>query len=223
MRRKSLIASILVLLSMAAFVAKGRAAEFNAQGKEETRLSPRYRVFLAETRMFMTDKEKDVFLKLRNDRDRDIFIEAFWKQRGGRQREIRANINLLRLMRMVQVLELTEDQIAKILPVMNQIEKGKQELQSNLQIQMRELRLLLRDETPDEEKLAESLASLRQLRKTLREKEAEFEKFLSENLSLVQQAEYVVFSQEFYRGLQEKLSRARTLQERNRRRIKRQL
>jgi GWxTD domain-containing protein len=34
-----------------------------------------------EVAYIITPKEHDVFLKLRTDRDRDIFVEAFWKQR----------------------------------------------------------------------------------------------------------------------------------------------
>ncbi len=45
-------------------------------------LPPKYRAWLKEEVVYIiTDKEKAVFLELETDRDRDIFIEAFWKQR----------------------------------------------------------------------------------------------------------------------------------------------
>jgi GWxTD domain-containing protein len=45
-------------------------------------LPERYRKWLEEEVVYIiTPKEKDVFLKLKTDRERDIFIEAFWKQR----------------------------------------------------------------------------------------------------------------------------------------------
>jgi GWxTD domain-containing protein len=45
-------------------------------------LDPRFRRWLEEEVVYIiTPKEKDVFLQLENDRQRDIFIEAFWNQR----------------------------------------------------------------------------------------------------------------------------------------------
>jgi len=45
-------------------------------------LSPQYRRWLEEeVGYIITPKERDVFLQLESDRERDIFIEAFWKQR----------------------------------------------------------------------------------------------------------------------------------------------
>ena len=47
----------------------------------ETALEPAYKDFLKITAYIMYPVEKDVFLKLTNNRDRDIFMESFWKQR----------------------------------------------------------------------------------------------------------------------------------------------
>ena len=45
-------------------------------------LPPKYRAWLNEEVVYIiTAKEKDVFLKLASDKERDIFIEAFWSQR----------------------------------------------------------------------------------------------------------------------------------------------
>ncbi len=213
MRKKTLFAAVLFIFILTSLGSPLLAIEYVCQEKEETELAPKYKSFLAETQRIMHSRDKEVFLKLRNDHDRDIFIEAFWQQRGGRQRGVRANINMLRLARMVQVLDLTEDQVAVILPVMNRNEEEKQEFQRDLQLNMRDLRLLLRRGTPEEQKLNEHLSSIRTLKRTLQEKEAEFDKFLFENLSLVQQANYIIFSQDFYRGLQEQLNNARRTQQ----------
>ena len=40
-----------------------------------------YRSFLTLISYIITAKEKEVFLQLTNDRDRDLFIESFWKLR----------------------------------------------------------------------------------------------------------------------------------------------
>lgn len=48
---------------------------------QEKDLSLKYRDFLQLTSYIITPSEKDVFLQLVNDRDRDIFIDSFWKLR----------------------------------------------------------------------------------------------------------------------------------------------
>ncbi len=130
---------------------------------------------------------------------------------------------MLRLVRMVQVLDLTEDQVAMILPEMNKNEEEKQKLQRDIQLQLKDLRVLLLREALDEQKLEEHLNRIKALKRTLQDKEAELERFLFEKLSLVQQASYIIFSQEFYRGLQDQLNNARRTQQKlqQRRRKKR--
>jgi GWxTD domain-containing protein len=44
-------------------------------------LAPQFQEWLKLTTYIITDKELDVFLHLQNDRDRDIFIQAFWNMR----------------------------------------------------------------------------------------------------------------------------------------------
>src|SRR5512136_2959771 len=45
-------------------------------------LPPRYRTWLEEEVVYIiSPKEKDVFLQLGNDREREMFITAFWKAR----------------------------------------------------------------------------------------------------------------------------------------------
>ena len=48
---------------------------------QEKDLGQQYREWLALTAYVILPEEKDVFLTLDNDRDRDIFIQSFWKQR----------------------------------------------------------------------------------------------------------------------------------------------
>jgi len=51
-----------------------------AQLKREN-LPARHQEFLDLVQYIMLDEEREVFFKLDNDRERDIFIESFWKQR----------------------------------------------------------------------------------------------------------------------------------------------
>ncbi len=56
---------------------------FNSQkAKSPKDLSPTYRKWLEEEVVYIiTPKEKEVFLQLETDRERNLFMEAFWKQR----------------------------------------------------------------------------------------------------------------------------------------------
>ena len=47
----------------------------------EKDLPQKYRTFLTEVVYIITQKEREVFLQLTNDKDRDIFMESFWKLR----------------------------------------------------------------------------------------------------------------------------------------------
>ena len=55
---------------------------FPNQKKSETRLPEQYRLWLEEdVGYIITAKEREVFQKLETDKERDIFVEAFWKHR----------------------------------------------------------------------------------------------------------------------------------------------
>jgi len=71
--------SRLIFLLFLTFVMPGGTAEFQALREED--LAPKYREWLDLTRYIRLPQEHDVFLRLSNDRERDLFIAAFWKQR----------------------------------------------------------------------------------------------------------------------------------------------
>ena len=55
---------------------------FSGQKKIEPQLPEKYRLWLEEEVVFIiTPTERDVFRKLETDKERDIFVEAFWKHR----------------------------------------------------------------------------------------------------------------------------------------------
>jgi Spy/CpxP family protein refolding chaperone len=122
---------------------------------------------------------------------------------------IRENIVTLRLLRMTQVLELTEEQTAKIYPVIARIEKEKTEIQKELGLLMREIRDIVRTGTDKGGKIEEKLDNIKELKAGIRTKEEEIENFLASQLTPLQRAKYLLFSVEFYQGLGEKLERAR--------------
>lgn len=124
-------------------------------------------------------------------------------------RKVRENINRLRLLRMTEALDLTEDQTAKIYPVSTQIEKKKMDIIRDLNQQMGKLRALLKEDKPDEAALSALVKTIRELRTEVQAQDKEFEDFLDTQLTEVQKAKYLIFAVEFYRNLGEQLGRAR--------------
>ena len=75
--KKNVLGLILILLL-------GSIAATAAPQKKPTAkdLPPQFRKWLTEEVVYIiTPKERDVFLQLESDRERKIFIDAFWKQR----------------------------------------------------------------------------------------------------------------------------------------------
>jgi len=123
----------------------------------------------------------------------------------------RENIVTLMLLRMTRFLELTEDQTAKIYPLVTRIEKEKMEINRKIARQMQELRMILREADPDPEALRIRIQSLKESREELRSKDAEVEAQLEVILTVVQQAKYLVFMNVFFKELRENLERARNI------------
>lgn len=130
------------------------------------------------------------------------------------RRMTRENIITLMLLRMTRFLELTEEQTAKIYPFFNRIEKEKMQINQQIRRQMREIRAALSAEDPDLEVLKAKIQSLKQLRDALKNKDTEMERYLEENLTVIQQAKYMVFMNAFFNELRDSLNKARTLRER---------
>jgi Spy/CpxP family protein refolding chaperone len=124
---------------------------------------------------------------------------------------LRENISDLYLLRLTRALELTEEQTAKVYPVLTRVEKDKADLQRRMGQDLRELRAELAQSRPDGEKVLELTARIREVRRTIREKDNEAEDALDGVLTPLQKGRYLVFTVDFLRGLGEKLERARGL------------
>jgi GWxTD domain-containing protein len=73
-----------IVFVLGLILVSGLAAGPAAQARKKTLkdLPPQHRKWLEEDVVYIiTGKERDVFLQLDTDREREIFIEAFWKQR----------------------------------------------------------------------------------------------------------------------------------------------
>ena len=139
------------------------------------------------------------------------------------RRRARENMRTLWLLRMTRFLELTEEQTAKIFPIVSRIEKEKSEIYQQIEKQVRELRLTLGEEEPDQKELKNKIDKIKELRNLIKKKDEELEAHMEENLTLVQRAKYLMFAARFYRELRDNLERARIQRERQRQKIKKDL
>jgi hypothetical protein len=135
---------------------------------------------------------------------------------GGQNRDrVRDNLATLRLLRLTQALDLTEEQTAKIFPTINRIEKEKTRIQRDMGVQIRDLRVLLQDPAPKDDKILPLLKSLKVGRETVRSLDVELEAFLEAYLTLAQSAKYVLFNIDFMRNLTNAVNRTGALRGNN--------
>jgi Spy/CpxP family protein refolding chaperone len=122
---------------------------------------------------------------------------------------LRNNINTLRLLRMTEALNLTEEQTAKLFPAMTRIENEKSELQRQMGDEIQELRSAVQKTSVDDEEILAHVARIQELRRSIRQKDQEFDAVLDANLTPLQKGKYMIFLVDFARGLGEVLNRAR--------------
>ena len=149
-----------------------------------------------------------------------ILSAAIQDDQPQNRRRARENMRTLWLLRMTRVLELTEEQTAKVFPIVSRIEKEKNEIYQQIGKQVRELRLILREEEPDQNDLKNKINEIKELRNLIKKKDEELEARMEENLTLIQRAKYLMFAVNFYRDLRNNLDKTRIQRERQRQKIK---
>lgn len=128
---------------------------------------------------------------------------------GGARQRVQENLSTLRLVRLTQALELTEDQTARVFPAFTKIEKERLEIQKAMSAGIQDLRRMLRDPQTKEADYEPVLNRLREGRGRISALEEETNIILEKHLTVVQKARYQIFQIEFYRGLGETLNQAR--------------
>ena len=118
------------------------------------------------------------------------------------RQKIRENLITLRILRMTEALDLTEDQTAKIFPVLNRIEKDKLKVQADMSADLRALRALTRDPAAKETDILAKVKSVLEARLRVRTLDDEVDQLLEKYLTALQKGKYVLFQVDFYRGLE---------------------
>ncbi|MCX6562366.1 MAG: periplasmic heavy metal sensor [Candidatus Aminicenantes bacterium] len=133
-------------------------------------------------------------------------------QGGGQNRQrVRENLATLRLLRLTQALDLTEEQAAKFFPTINRIEKDKIKIQRDMTADIQKLRQLVAEPAPNEAEIGVRIKSIKDAQRLARQKDDELESHLESSLTTVQKAKYVLFQIEFYRMLEQSLERGRMM------------
>ena len=122
---------------------------------------------------------------------------------------LRERISDLYLLRLTRALELTEEQTAKIYPVLTRVEKEKAALQRDMGLDLRDLRTELAKTPPGEKDVLGLVDRIRQARRAIRERDEEVEASLDRVLTPVQKGRYIVFTVDFLRNVGENLGRVR--------------
>ncbi len=140
-----------------------------------------------------------------------VFSQAKDEVKSVKEEEIRRHIETFRMWEMTKALDLTEEQVASIFPALNRIEKERAKLNKQIGLEIRELKELLDLENPNIEQIQAKLEKIKTLKEQIQVKNEEIEKLLEDNLTVEQQAKYIIFTLRFMRDLREKMDRARLL------------
>jgi hypothetical protein len=128
---------------------------------------------------------------------------------GQNRERVRDQLATLRLLRMTQALDLTEEQTSKIFPAITKFEKDKSALQREISTNIRGLRGLLKDPAVlKDDQVNPLLAAIKAGRDKVRAIDAELETYVESNLTTLQKAKYVLFNIEFMRSLTDVLNRS---------------
>lgn len=124
---------------------------------------------------------------------------------------IRENISNLYLLRLTRALDLSEEQAAKVYPLLTRVEKEKAGIQRRIGQDLRDLRAELAQDGAGEQRILEMVARITEARSAIRRKDDEVEGVLDGVLTPVQKARYLIFTVDFLRSIGENLERARGL------------
>jgi Spy/CpxP family protein refolding chaperone len=126
-----------------------------------------------------------------------------------KREEIRNKIETVRIWRLTEQLKLDTATSAKLASLLGPLDQQRQGVMQEQAAGMRELRLLLKSQKPDQTKIKSSLERIvknQNLLQGLREQEW---KGLQEILTVEQQARFLLFQQEFRREMQNMIVNAR--------------
>jgi hypothetical protein len=115
--------------------------------------------------------------------------------------KVKERIEMIRMWKMIEILDLSREQSEKLLPVLDEIEKKRKGLFEERGGFMVELKKTLRGENPDEDVLKALMGNLEKNRDELEVLNDSELSEVDKILTTVQQARYIIFKESFEREL----------------------
>lgn len=136
-----------------------------------------------------------------------LFAQPMQKREKPPDREkLKKRIETIKMWKMLDALELTEEQSAKFLPVYNSFESSRDSLETKMRKNMEKLDEAMNEAKFDERKVSAILDSMAENRRKMFDTESAFHENARKILSVEQQARFVIFQRDFIeeiRGLLE--------------------
>jgi hypothetical protein len=126
-----------------------------------------------------------------------------------KRESVRRKIEAVRIWKLTEALKLDAATSAKLASFLSSIDKQRLEIIRDNMMTMQELRRSLKTEKPDEQSLKDSLDRLGKNRRAFLELRDRELSGLKDILTTEQQAQYVIFQQEFHREMREMIEAAR--------------
>lgn len=115
--------------------------------------------------------------------------------------KVKERINMIRMWKMMEVLDLSREQSEQLFPVLERIEEKRRELFQDRGRTIRELRNTVKGENPDEDALRELMGRLEKNHEDLEGLYKEERSAVGKVLDIAQQARYLIFKENFEREL----------------------
>ncbi|MCZ6779438.1 MAG: hypothetical protein O7F16_10800 [Acidobacteria bacterium] len=122
--------------------------------------------------------------------------------------ELRETFQLVMLSRLKRELQMSPEQEATVLPLLDEMEQSRQEMRYHRHRDMYDLRRLLHADA-DDDQIEARLREARAARRTFENRRQQIEEEVAAHLSPHQQAQLLVFMQEFSRRLRHQLGEIR--------------
>jgi len=121
----------------------------------------------------------------------------------GKRERLREEIETMKMWKMLEVLNLTDEQSDKFLPAWRELQKAQKDFREKREDLLKSLEGVLGAEKPDEGKIKDILAQLEKQRSRLDEVQQRFRQKAQEVLTIEQQAKLLLFEDRFEKRMME--------------------
>ncbi|HVP37535.1 MAG TPA: periplasmic heavy metal sensor [Terriglobales bacterium] len=121
----------------------------------------------------------------------------------GKRERLREEIDTMKMWKMLEVLDLSQEQSDKFLPVWREMQKAQKDFREKRENLLKSLEAILGAEKPDEGKIRDILGQLEKERSRFDDIQQNFRQKAQEILTLEQQAKLVLFEDRFEKRMME--------------------